>query len=138
MPSWRLSHPCLRHCNSQVSHPMPLAALYVRVDISAPRCFKIEESLQDLGIPVMHDDQHGTAIVVLAALINASKVVNKKIEDLKIVINGVGSAGTAIAKLLLCIGIDKKICTSVKEVILCDIKGIIYEGRDNLDKIKKE
>jgi|TARA_Y100000310_G_scaffold127024_1_gene126050 malate dehydrogenase (oxaloacetate-decarboxylating) len=106
-------------------------------DISAPKCFEIEESLQDLGIPVMHDDQHGTAIVVLAALINAAKVVNKKIEDLKVVVNGVGSAGTAITKLLLCIDIDKKICTPVKEIILCDSKGIIYEGRLDLDEIKK-
>lgn len=106
-------------------------------DISAPRCFKIEDALQDIGIPVMHDDQHGTAIVVLAALINAAKVVKKNLEDLKIVVNGVGSAGTAITKLLLCIGIDKKICTSVKEIVLCDSKGIIYEGRPDLNEVKK-
>ena len=106
-------------------------------DIAAPRCFKIEEKLQDLGIPVMHDDQHGTAIVVLAALLNASKVINKNIENLKIVINGVGAAGTAIAKLLLCIGIDRKICTSVKEIVLCDSKGIVYDGRPDLNEIKK-
>jgi malate dehydrogenase (oxaloacetate-decarboxylating) len=106
-------------------------------DIAAPRCFKIEEALQDIGIPVMHDDQHGTAIVVLAALINAAKVVNKNLEDLKIVINGVGAAGTAISKLLLCIGIDKKICTSVKEIVLCDSKGIIYDGRPDLNEVKK-
>ena len=87
-------------------------------DISAPKCFEIEEKLQDIGIPVMHDDQHGTAIVVLAALINATKVVRKNIENLKIVISGVGAAGTAITKLLLCIGVDKKICTSVKEIVL--------------------
>jgi len=107
-------------------------------DIAAPRCFKIEDALQDLGIPVMHDDQHGTAIVVLAALINATKVVNKNLEELKIVINGVGSAGTAITKLLLCFGIDKKICTSVKEIVLCDSKGVIYEGRDNLNEFKQQ
>jgi len=107
-------------------------------DINAPRCFKIEESLQDIGIPVMHDDQHGTAIVVLAALINAAKVVGKNLENLKIVINGVGAAGTAVTKLLLCIGIDKDICTAVKEIVLCDSKGIIYEGRDNLNEIKEE
>jgi malate dehydrogenase (oxaloacetate-decarboxylating) len=105
-------------------------------DIAAPKCFKIEEALLGIGIPVMHDDQHGSAIVVLAALINAAKVVNKKIEDLKIVINGAGAAGTATAKLLLCIGVDKKICTSVKEIILLDSKGIIYDGRDDLGEFK--
>jgi len=69
-------------------------------DISAPRCFEVEEKLQDLGIPVFHDDQHGTAVIVLAGLINASKVVKKKLVDMKIVINGAGSAGIAIFKLL--------------------------------------
>jgi malate dehydrogenase (oxaloacetate-decarboxylating) len=106
-------------------------------DIKAPRCFKIEEELQDIGIPVMHDDQHGTAIVVLAALINSVKVVGKKIEDLKIVFNGAGAAGTAIAKLLLCIDVDKNICKRVKEVILCDSKGIIYDGREDLNEFKQ-
>ena len=107
-------------------------------DIAAPRCFKIEDALQDIGIPVMHDDQHGTAVVVLAALLNAAKVVGKKIEDLKIVINGAGAAGTAVAKILLCVGIDRKICTSVKEIVLCDSKGIIYDGRGDLNEFKKE
>jgi len=107
-------------------------------DIEAPRCFKIEEALQGIGIPVMHDDQHGTAVVVLAALINAAKVVGKKIEDLKIVINGAGAAGTAVTKILLCVGIDSKICTSVKEIVLCDSKGIIYDGRGDLNQFKKE
>lgn len=106
-------------------------------DINAPRCFKIEEALQDIGIPVWHDDQHGTAIVTLAALINAAKVVGKKITDLKIVINGVGAAGTAITKILLCIDIDRTICTHVKEIVLCDSKGIIYDGRPNLNNVKK-
>ncbi len=105
-------------------------------DISAPRCFTIEEALQDIGIPVMHDDQHGSAIVILAALMNAAKVVNKSIDDLKIVINGAGAAGTAVTKLLLCLGIDKNICTSVKEIVLCDSKGIIYDGRDGLNHFK--
>ncbi len=105
-------------------------------DISAPRCFKIEEALLDIGIPVMHDDQHGTAIVVLAALINSVKVVNKKIENLKVVINGAGAAGIAITKLLMCLDIDKKICTSVKEIVLCDSKGIIYDGRPDLNEFK--
>jgi malate dehydrogenase (oxaloacetate-decarboxylating) len=107
-------------------------------DIEAPRCFEIEEKLLDIGIPVMHDDQHGTAIVVLAALINAAKVVGKKIEDLKVVFNGAGAAGTAIAKLLLCVDVDKNICKKVKEVILCDSKGIIYDGRKDLNQFKQE
>ena len=107
-------------------------------DIKAPRCFKIEEELQNIGIPVMHDDQHGTAIVVLAALINSSKVVGKKIEDLKVVFNGAGAAGTAVAKLLLCIDVDEMICKPVKEVILCDSKGIIYDGREDLNDFKQQ
>jgi malate dehydrogenase (oxaloacetate-decarboxylating) len=84
----------------------------------------------------MHDDQHGTAIVILAALMNAAKVVNKSIEDLKVVINGAGAAGTAVTKLLLCLGIDKNICTSVKEIVVCDSKGIIYDGRTDLNEFK--
>jgi malate dehydrogenase (oxaloacetate-decarboxylating) len=107
-------------------------------DISAPRCFSIEKKLQDIGIPVMHDDQHGTAIAILAALINSAKVAGKKIEDLHVVISGAGAAGTAVANLLLCMGIDKHICTSVKEIIICDSKGIIYEGRNDLNEHKKE
>lgn len=105
-------------------------------DISAPRCFEIEERLQDLGIPVFHDDQHGTAIVVLAALINAAKVVGKNIEDLKIVINGAGAAGVAISKLLVCMNIDENICTSVKDILLCDSKGIIHHCREDLNHVK--
>lgn len=107
-------------------------------DISAPRCFEIEEALQGIGIPVFHDDQHGTAIVVLAALINAVKVLGKKIEDLKIVVSGAGAAGTAITKLLLCFSIDKRICTPVKEIILSDSKGIIYNGRRDLHYSKEQ
>ena len=107
-------------------------------DISAPRCFEIESALQNIGIPVFHDDQHGSAIVVLAALINSAKVVNKKPQDLKIVISGAGAAATAVTKLLLCFSIDRKICTPVKEIILCDSKGIIYDGRHDLDYSKKE
>ncbi len=75
-------------------------------DISAPRCFEIENQLQDLGIPVFHDDQHGTAIVLLAALINSAKVLGKEMTDMKVVINGAGAAGTAIARLLRCVGHD--------------------------------
>jgi malate dehydrogenase (oxaloacetate-decarboxylating) len=108
-------------------------------DISAPRCFEIEERLQDLGIPVFHDDQHGTAVVVLAALINSCKVLGKKLEDLSVVINGSGSAGIAIARLLRCV--DNKdestACIPVREIILCDTKGIIHKGRTDLNSTKK-
>jgi malate dehydrogenase (oxaloacetate-decarboxylating) len=107
-------------------------------DISAPRCFEIEERLQDLGIPVFHDDQHGTAIVVLAGLINASKVVGKNLCDLKVVINGAGAAGIAIAKMLKCIGMDEgDPCTAVKEVIVCDTKGTIHNSRKDLNSLKR-
>ena len=85
----------------------------------------------------MHDDQHGTAIVVLAALTNSTKIVGKKIEDLKIVFNGAGAAGTAVAKLLLCLDVDQTICRKVKEIILCDSKGIIYDGREDLNEFKQ-
>ena len=107
-------------------------------DIAAPRSFEVEERLQDLGIPVFHDDQHGTAIVVLAALINAVKVVGKKLEDLKVVINGSGAAGIAIAKLLRCVGFDSvDACVPVKNVILCDSKGIISSQREDLNASKR-
>jgi len=99
-------------------------------DIKAPECFEIENSLQDLGIPVMHDDQHGTAIVVLAALINSLKLRDSKKEDVKLIINGAGAAGIAVTKLLLKYGF--------KNIILLDSKGTIYEGRDNLNPTKKE
>ena len=103
-------------------------------DIAAPRSFEVEERLQDIGIPVFHDDQHGTAIVVLAGLINAAKVVNKNLFDLKVVINGAGAAGIAIAKLLRCVNMeDTQSCVSVKDVILCDSKGIVHKDRDNLN-----
>ncbi len=100
-------------------------------DISAPRCFEIEERLKAmLKIPVFHDDQHGTAIVVLAGIINALRVTGKKKEDCRIVINGAGSAGIAIAKLLLRYGF----C----HIILCDSKGIISKDNPNLNWIKKQ
>ncbi len=107
-------------------------------DISAPRSFQIENALQDIGIPVMHDDQHGTAIVVLAALINASRVVNKNLEDLNIVINGAGAAGLAIAKLLSCLSLEADRCTPVKSIVICDSKGIISKDRTGLNDAKKE
>jgi malate dehydrogenase (oxaloacetate-decarboxylating) len=106
-------------------------------DISAPRCFEIEQRLQDLGIPVFHDDQHGTAIVVLAGLINATRVVKKNFADLKVVVNGAGAAGVAIIKMLKCIGLsDNQECTAVKEVIACDTRGIIGSRRKDLNLAK--
>ncbi len=101
-------------------------------DISAPRCFEIEEALQNIGVPVFHDDQHGTAIVLLAALINASKVAHKDLKSLKVVINGAGAAGTAIAQLLLCVGHDPRVCEAVKEIIICDSKGIVSKKRTDI------
>lgn len=106
-------------------------------DISAPRCFEIEDALQDLGIPVFHDDQHGTAIVLLAALLNASKVTGKPTTEMTVVINGAGAAGTAIAKLLRCVGHDPSVCTPVKEIIVCDSKGAIHSGRTDLNPEKQ-
>ncbi len=94
-------------------------------DIKAPECFVIEEALQDLGIPVMHDDQHGTAVVVLAGLINALKLKKKNLSEVRIVINGAGAAGIAIAKLLLAYGAKGAYMT------LCDTKGIIHFGRED-------
>jgi malate dehydrogenase (oxaloacetate-decarboxylating) len=101
-------------------------------DIAAPRCFEVEDALQDIGIPVMHDDQHGTAIVVLAALINACKVTSKKFEDINIVICGAGAAGYAITRLLKCIGYNPDVCTTVNEIIVCDTRGTIFRGREGL------
>ncbi len=105
-------------------------------DIAAPKCFEVEDALQEIGIPVMHDDQHGTAIVVLAALLNACKVTNKKFEDLNIVICGAGAAGFAITRLLKCIGYNPNVCTMVHEIIVCDTQGTIFRGREGLYKNK--
>ena len=100
-------------------------------DISAPRCFEIEKKLKECcDIPIFHDDQHGTAVITLAGLINALKVVGKKIEDVKIVTSGAGAAGIAIIKLLMAMGL--------KNVIMTDRKGAIYEGRGDLNPIKEE
>ena len=107
-------------------------------DISAPRCFKIEEALQDLGIPVFHDDQHGTAIVLLAGLINAAKVVNKSLGDLRVVINGAGAAGTAIAKLIAGVGVEEASVEPVQDVLLCDSRGIISRDREDLNEEKEK
>jgi len=100
-------------------------------DISAPRCFEIEERLKaTLDIPVFHDDQHGTAIVVLAGIINGLKLVNKKKEDCKVVVNGAGSAGVAITKLLLTYGFEN--------VIMCDKIGILYKGAEGLNWMQEK
>ena len=100
-------------------------------DIAAPRCFEIEKKLKECcDIPIFHDDQHGTAVITLAGLINALKVVGKKIEDVKIVTSGAGAAGIAIIRLLMAMGL--------KNVIMTDRKGAIYEGREGLNPIKEE
>jgi malate dehydrogenase (oxaloacetate-decarboxylating) len=104
-------------------------------DFVAPKCFRIEEALQNLGIPVFHDDQHGTAVVVYAGLLNAAKVVKKPFTSLRVCINGAGAAGNAIAKMLLGINVPPGF-SRVKEVILCDTKGIIYAGRKDMDAEK--
>jgi len=103
-------------------------------DIAAPKCFEVETMLQDIGIPVFHDDQHGTAIVTLAAIINAAKLANKDIKDLKVVINGAGAAGSAIADMLLGMNYIGEDTISVKEIIICDSKGAIYESRSDLSE----
>lgn len=100
-------------------------------DISAPRCFEVEERLKkELSIPVFHDDQHGTAVVMAAALINSLRVVDKKLGDITLVINGAGAAGIAIAKFLLYIG--------VKNIIMCDKNGIICEGEPQMNSAHEE
>lgn len=108
-------------------------------DISAPRSFEIEERLQSLGIPVFHDDQHGTAVVVLAGLINACKVAGKKMSELKVVINGAGAAGVAIAKLISGLNCHEKTNYDlVQHIIICDSKGIIGPKRTDLNDSKRE
>jgi len=100
-------------------------------DISAPRCFEIERRLKQVcDIPIFHDDQHGTAVVTLAALINALKLTKKELGDISVVVNGAGAAGMAIVKLLLPLGLNN--------VTMCDTGGIIYEGRENLNSEKQE
>ena len=107
-------------------------------DISAPRCFAVEEQLQDLGIPVFHDDQHGTAIVLLAALMNSAKILGKDPASLRVVVNGAGAAGTAIARLLRCVGQSSDVCTPVRDILVCDSKGIIHQGREGLVQYKRD
>lgn len=99
-------------------------------DIKAPKCFYIEDKLkEELDIPVFHDDQHGTAIITIAGLINSLKIVDKKMEDIKVVVNGAGAAGVSIIDLLIAEGVE--------DIIALDSKGAIYEGRDNLNDSKK-
>lgn len=99
-------------------------------DISAPRCFEIERRLKaECDIPIFHDDQHGTAVVALAAMMNALKVVGKKIEEISVVVNGSGAAGIAVTKLLMSMGL--------KNVLLCDRKGAIYKGREDMNNEKE-
>lgn len=100
-------------------------------DIASPRCFEIERKLKEKSdIPIFHDDQHGTAVVVLAALMNALRLIGKKYNEIKVVTSGAGAAGIAIVKLLIKLGLQ--------DVVLCDRNGAIYKGRDNLNKEKKE
>ena len=99
-------------------------------DIAAPKCFEVEEGLQDLGIPVFHDDQHGTAVVVLAAMVNALRVVDKEFDEVKVVFSGAGASGIACCKILQVMG--------VQNIIMVDTRGIIYQGRDNLTPVKEE
>ncbi len=106
-------------------------------DISAPRCFEIEDRLQDLGIPVMHDDQHGTAIVLLAGLLNAVKATGKEFGTLRVVISGAGAAGRAIVRLLRCVNLEPGVCTMVGEVIVCDSRGSLHRGRKDLGPVKE-
>lgn len=112
-------------------------------DIAAPACFHIEEALQDIGIPVFHDDQHGTAIVVTAALHNAAKVVNKPFESLRVVIVGAGAAGLAVSRMLLGLNCSEDSCqrlpgsSSVGDVIVVDSKGALYTGREDMNIYKQ-
>jgi len=100
-------------------------------DIAAPRCFEIERKLKaKCDIPIFHDDQHGTAVVTLAGLLNALKLVGKKLQDIKVVVNGAGAAGNSVTRLLISSG--------VKDIIMCDRTGALYEGMDRGDEEKKE
>jgi malate dehydrogenase (oxaloacetate-decarboxylating) len=100
-------------------------------DISAPRCFEIEKRLKAVcDIPIFHDDQHGTAVVTLAAIINALKIVKKDIKNISVVTSGAGAAGIAVIRLLMAVGL--------KDVVLCDREGAIYEGRPGLNSVKAE
>jgi malate dehydrogenase (oxaloacetate-decarboxylating) len=108
-------------------------------DIAAPRCFAVEDALQDLGIPVFHDDQHGTAVVLLAALLNACRVLGREMADLRLVINGAGAAGTAIAKLLHSGSRTQSGGgVAVRDIVLCDTQGAIHRDRPDLSAVKRD
>jgi len=117
-----------------VKHIAPVFGGINLEDISAPRCFEIEARLrEELDLPILHDDQHGTAIVVFAGLLNALKIVNKKLKELKIVISGVGAAGVAIFRFLVRAGADPA------KILACDSKGLVYEGREEgMNPVKEE
>jgi malate dehydrogenase (oxaloacetate-decarboxylating) len=128
---------CIRSQNASeivtiVKNISPMFAGINLEDIAAPKCFEVETMLQDIGIPVFHDDQHGTAIVTLAALLNAAKLAKKDVRDLKVVINGAGAAGSAITDMLLRMNYIGDETRSVREIIICDSKGAIYESRPDL------
>ncbi len=106
-------------------------------DIAAPRCFEVEAALQELGIPVFHDDQHGTAIVVVAALINALRVTGKDLAKCRVVFNGSGASALACARLLLTAG-ERGLLPKLGDLILCDSKGIVHVGRADLNAHKRE
>jgi len=115
-----------------VQNISPIFGAICLEDIAAPKCFEVEEKLQNIGIPVMHDDQWGTAVVVLAALINAAKVVKKKLSEMNVTVCGAGAAGIAITKMLLAH------TEPPADLIICDSKGIIYPRRDQMNKYKSE
>ena len=127
---------CFEHYHSdlvdEIKNIAPVFGGINLEDIAAPKCFEVEEALQDIGIPVMHDDQHGTAITVLAGVLNACRVTGKSFEDLKIVVCGAGAAGYAISRLLRCIGYSPDVCQRVNNLVVCDTKGIIHRGRKGL------
>ncbi len=126
-----------------VRHVAPTFAGILLEDITAPKCFVVEEQLQDLGIPVFHDDQHGTAIIVKAALMNAAKAVKKDFSSLNVVIVGAGAAGLAVARMLLGLNCSEDKCdrlpgsTSVGDLIVVDSKGALYSGRDDQNIYKQ-
>lgn len=107
-------------------------------DIAAPACFEVEHRLQDLGIPVMHDDQHGTAIVLLAGLVNACRITGKKFSELRVVISGAGAAGRGIMRMLRCVDQLEGTCDSVGEILVCDSRGVLHTGRGDLSPLKRE
>jgi malate dehydrogenase (oxaloacetate-decarboxylating)(NADP+) len=126
---------CLKNVDDIVNTVLKLLPSFGGInleDIAAPACFEIEEKLKEkANIPIFHDDQHGTAIISLAGLINGLELADKKIEDIKVVFNGAGAAGIACAKFYMTAGVKKE------NIIMCDSKGVIHSGRDNLNEHKR-